>query len=84
MGYYCEKCGDEERPAIFDKPNIVEYEVLTKAYGDYACCRLKNLHTGEQICDEEVYQTLSNTNIGSLKKLVGKKIRITSFIEIIK
>lgn len=83
MGYYCEKYDDEETPAIFDKPNIVEYEVLVRAYDDYACCRLKNLQTGEQIYDEEVYQALSNTNIGSLKKLIGKKIRITSFTEII-
>lgn len=73
---------EDETPDIHDKPNIVEYEVLPPC-DNYSCCRLKNLQTGREVCDEEVYQISAHTNIGSWKKLIGKKIRITSSTEII-
>lgn len=74
---------EDETPDIYDKPNIVEYEVLPPEYDDYSCCRLKNLQTGREVCDGEVYQISAHTNIGSWEKLIGKKIRITSSTEII-
>lgn len=74
---------EDETPDIYDKPNIVEYEVLPPDYADYSSCRLKNLQTGREVCDGEVYQFSAHTNIGSWEKLIGKKIRITSSTEII-
>ena len=73
----------QEMPAIYKEPYIVEYEILPKDTDDYACCQLRNIKTGEYILDGNVYTALRNTNIGSIEKLIGKKIRITSSVEII-
>lgn len=74
---------DDETPGIYEKADIVEYEVLPPEYDDYSSCRLKNLKTGREVCDGEVYQISAHTNIGLWENLIGKKIRITSFAEII-
>lgn len=72
-----------ETPAIDDKLFVAEYYVMEKDYDDYACCKLQDINTGRVLIDGAVYNAIANTNINDLEKLVGKKIRITSFAEII-
>lgn len=73
----------EATPAIYDEPYVKEYEVLPRDPDDYSCCKLKDLRTGKILVDGEVYGRIAGTNIGSIEKLVGKKIRITSYTKII-
>ena len=44
---------EDETPGVYDKPNIVEYEVLPPDYDDYSSCRLKDLRSGREVCDEK-------------------------------
>lgn len=77
------KHAKEDMPAIHSEPFVVEYDVLPKDASDYACCQLRNVKTGKYSLDGNVYAALSNTNIGNIEKLIGKRIRITSHTEII-
>lgn len=72
-----------DTPAISDKKIIREYEVLPRDYDDYACCKLRDIETGKIILDGKVYDAVRHTNINLLEKLIGKKIRITTYAEII-
>lgn len=74
---------EKNKTGIDSKPYIEEYEVLPEKYGDYADCRVKNSNTGRIVIDGEVANIKYFTNIVSFGKLIGKKIRVTSYAEII-
>lgn len=44
---------EDETPDIYDKPNIVEYEVLPPDYDEYSSCRLKNYKQEEKYVMEK-------------------------------
>jgi hypothetical protein len=74
----------DETPAIKDKPRISNYEVLPAVYGDYSEIRLRDSDTGTIYTDGAVMQLwYTNINTSVIKKLIGKKIRVISYTEII-
>ena len=78
------ECKKAITPPIQDKPYVVEYEVLKADCDDYCSINLKDMITGK-ITHDDAYKLLANSNINliSKEKLIGKKIRITSYTEII-
>lgn len=77
-------CKRASTPPIGDEIYIREYEIYKADPEDYSKIKLVDLNSGN-IYIEEAYSLLENTNINfiSIDKLIGKKIRITSYVEII-
>jgi len=69
---------------INSKPYIREYEVMEPDFGDYLEIRLRDLNTGATYVDS-ASRYLENTDINTsvVKKLIGKKIRITTKTQIL-
>lgn len=84
INHVCEqKKLNQEDIGIMAEKFVLELEVFPSEYDDYSPCKLKNLKTGKIYMDSEISKIKSMTNISSFKKLIGKKIRITSYTEII-
>lgn len=77
-------CKRASTPPIAAEIYIREYEICKAGPGDYSKIKLVDLNNGNIYIDE-AYSLLENTNINfiSIDKLIGKKIRIISYIYII-
>lgn len=77
-------CKRASTPPIAAEIYIREYEIYKADPEDYSKIKLVDLNSGT-IYIEEAYSLLENTNINfiSIDKLIGKKIRIISYVEII-
>ena len=77
---------NEQVPHQYKMKNMLESTKFIRLTppGDYSKIKLVDLNSGN-IYIEEAYSLLKNTNINfiSIDKLIGKKIRITSYVEII-
>ena len=81
---HIEKHRFDDTPVIDHEKYIVEYDILPAEFGDYTSIRLKNVETGNLYIDDAIMQ-LYNTNINTsvAEKLIGKRIRVVSYTEII-
>lgn len=77
-------CKRASTPPIGGEIYIREYEICKTDPGDYSKIKIVDLNSGI-IYIEEAYSLLKNTNINftNIDKLIGKKIRIISYAEII-
>lgn len=73
-----------DTPPISKNPYVRIFEVMKPDFYDYSPIALRCLETNIVYHDDAMRQ-LMNTNINPLvvEKLIGKKIRITSYAEII-
>ena len=74
----------DDTPVIRDSKRVVEYEVREPDPDDCSPIQLKDINSGS-VYHNNAYDQLLNTNINLsvVSKLIGKKIRITSYAEII-
>lgn len=72
----------DNTPAISEGKYIKEYEVLP-SNSDYSGVKLLDLNTGEVYTNPIGRLHNTNINISTVQKLIGSKIRITSYTEII-
>lgn len=77
-----------EIPAIYDESYVAEYDVLPKEAddsdeNDSVKCELRNAETGNYLLDYAVSTIVNHSNIGDAEKLIGKKIRVTTKVEVI-
>ena len=77
-------CKRASTPPIQDEIYVREYEIYKSDPEDYSQIKIVDLNSGN-VYIESAYSLLKNTNINftSIDKLIGKKIRITSYAEII-
>ena len=80
---HIEKHRQDKIPVIGKTPIVREFEILPMDEDDYASCRLKDLKTSSILYDGQVHNAVRNSNLFKPEQLIGKKVRLTTFAEII-